>query len=102
MPAIDSLMDEIAAPDYQPMTNYEDLKNFLFTKQFKNRNNDWYASWSIFRHSQMSGHRLGQVFMNVLPEEFYTKLVDTPIDPFNEDSWESIYRALDYLILSET
>ena len=44
------------------------------------------------------GWRLGQTFMKVLPFEYYDILAGSLVDPFYKDDWDSVCKALDYLL----
>lgn len=101
MAEFDQLMYEISRPDYKPISGYKDLNRFLAGKIFKTRDGSYSVSWPMFVYFQGRVMRLGQAFMNVLPDTEYEKLTATPIDPFYKNEWNDVYRALDYLILSE-
>lgn len=52
-----------------------------------------------FLEFRMRDHqRLGQAFMNALDNDSYNILTGSPVDPFYEDNWPAIGRALDYLL----
>ena len=44
------------------------------------------------------GQRIGQAFMNSLTADEYNKLTGSLNDPFYRDDWDSIQRAIDYLL----
>lgn len=42
-------------------------------------------------------YRLGQAFMNALPEVYYNQLVGSEYDPFFADTGNEVIRAIEYL-----
>lgn len=54
--------------------------------------------WTAFKAFKAARLRVGQAFMLALPAEKATLLTATAYDPFYEVSWDSVYRAVDYLL----
>jgi len=72
--------------DSEISTGYRELRTFLGT------------DWEHFIEQQRLGYvRVGQAFMNVLPDEQSSLLVGSPYDPFYSRDWHDVYRAVDYL-----
>ena len=44
-----------------------------------------------------NGERVGQAFMNALPDSMYLKLTFTTVDPFYKDTYAAVWEALEFL-----
>ena len=95
----DVLMYDISREDYEAISTERDLSRFLLMTTFYNRDRDLTTCMAAYSTFRRQGERKGQAFMNALPEEMYRKLTGTLLDPFHKD--ELLFKALDYLILSE-
>ena len=95
----DVLMYEISREDYEAISTGRDLERFLLMTTFVNRDRQLMTCLAAYSHHRAKGQRMGQAFMNALPEDLYNKLTGTLLDPFHKD--ELTLKALDYLILSE-
>lgn len=65
--------------DSEISTGYRELRTFLGT------------DWEHFIEQQRLGYvRVGQAFMNVLPDEQSSLLVGSPYDPFYSRDWHDV------------
>lgn len=105
MSAIAGTMDEAhymcSRPDYEPVSDKDDLREFLNAQQVKNVRNDYVSGTMVFQVRRSRGDRLGQAFMNALENEYYTRLEGTLLDVFHTDDERKVYAALDYLLFSK-
>lgn len=98
--ALNALRYEISGSDYEPISTKKDLEEFLKKRNYKTVFNEYRSSWIAYLNAP-THWRIGQAFMNCLPNELDVKLTGTQLDPFYKDDLPSVLKALDYLILSE-
>lgn len=101
-PQYDEVMHTCSDKGYCPVATEKDLRSYLIRQQVKNMMQEWTTSYVLYSHALHNGHqRMGQAFMNALPEEQYELLTGTLIDPFYKDDIKSVLTALDYLVFKD-
>lgn len=82
------------APEPKPSTA-DDLMAFLELIDPELTRDEFFRR---FEEKRNQHYRRGQFFMSVLPTGYNRILTGSLVDPFYADDWESVFRALDYLL----